>query len=172
MWRFVEIGDYDQLNRVLNVSLHSIVSATMAASKPLQLHNGCVVYLGSDEVFHGYYKAHSIYMAESGLRMLCESMAIELGNLVRVNSVDPGPIDTATIYSSAKKDDIALFYRNCTLLRRFGRVDEIANAVMFVITNATFCQGAHLLVDGGMTYNSPSLTSDNLIQSSLTNIGT
>jgi NAD(P)-dependent dehydrogenase (short-subunit alcohol dehydrogenase family) len=69
---------------------------------------------------------------------------------VRVNSVHPGLIATPMI--EAQDDAISQGLIDVTPLRRIGRPDEVANAVLFLASDeASFVTGAQLMVDGGFT---------------------
>ncbi len=80
---------------------------------------------------------------------------------VRVNAINPGSIATerllARVQSIASRDgidSIAAAQRMSEKLgvARFGRPEEIANAVAFLISaQAGYCQGAILDIDGGQT---------------------
>ncbi|MCI2421421.1 SDR family oxidoreductase [Saccharopolyspora sp. K220] len=78
------------------------------------------------------------------------SLAKELApNGVRVNVLAPGFVDTdmASAVPDASRRRIA----DATPLGRFGTVEEIARAAVFLSEDATFCTGAVLAADGGWT---------------------
>jgi NAD(P)-dependent dehydrogenase (short-subunit alcohol dehydrogenase family) len=74
---------------------------------------------------------------------------------VRVNVVSPGPIEFEGGNWEMLKGTMEKFYQN--MLRqqpsgRFGRPEEIARAIAFLASPAaSWCNGAHLTVDGGFT---------------------
>jgi 3-oxoacyl-[acyl-carrier protein] reductase len=76
------------------------------------------------------------------------SLAKELSrHRVRVNVLAPGFVDTemTAAVSEASRRKIAA----ATLLNRFGEVDEIARAAVFLSEDATYCTGVVLAADGG-----------------------
>lgn len=76
------------------------------------------------------------------------SLAKELAPMaVRVNVLAPGFVDTdmTAAVPRASRQKIA----EATLLGRFGTVDEIARAAVFLSEDATFCTGTVLAADGG-----------------------
>lgn len=81
-----------------------------------------------------------------GLRGLSLSAAVELGELgIRVNSVMPGPIATP-MHDPETTARLAA----SPLLGRAGRAEEIAETVVFLLSDASsFTVGAEVLVDGG-----------------------
>jgi NAD(P)-dependent dehydrogenase (short-subunit alcohol dehydrogenase family) len=85
----------------------------------------------------------------AALEALARGLALELAP-VRVNAVSPGMIDTP-IWSRMPEDRRqAMFTRASETLpaRTVGRPEDIANAVMFVITTP-FVTGSTIRVDGG-----------------------
>ena len=73
---------------------------------------------------------------------------------VRINAVAPGPVCTAGlkavgILDKAATDKVA---RQQTLLQRSGNVEDIAQAILFLVSkNADYVTGTVLPVDGGMS---------------------
>jgi NAD(P)-dependent dehydrogenase (short-subunit alcohol dehydrogenase family) len=88
--------------------------------------------------------------SKAALIHLTKQQAVELGTLgIRVNCIAPGPIDTemAKLVHSA---DIRTSYHDAIPLTRYGTVDEIANAVLFLCSDAaSYINGQTLAVDGG-----------------------
>ena len=86
---------------------------------------------------------HSI--SKAGVIMLTRILAKELGPSVRVNAVAPGTITMPGDPPEWQAD----FIRRAPL-KRTGRPEEIADAVMYLIA-AEFVTGQVLVVDGGRT---------------------
>lgn len=82
--------------------------------------------------------------------MLTRQMAIELGeHNIRVNAVAPGPVDTSQSRASHTPEQRDAYYRQIPL-HRYGTIDEISHAVVFLASDdASFITGATLNVDGG-----------------------
>ena len=78
---------------------------------------------------------------------------------VRVNAICPGPIDTPLLRELFAKDPERAARRLVHVpMGRFGRAEEIANAVLFLASDeASFVTAHTMLVDGGITaaYTTP-----------------
>ena len=117
-----------------------------AAAPHLRRQQGCIVNLtdlhGTDPM-----RDHAVYSAaKAALEMITRSLALELAPKVRVNAVAPGAI----LWPEQGKDDFArqaLLAR--TPLGRTGTVEEIAEAVYWLASDAPFVTGHTLRVDGG-----------------------
>jgi NAD(P)-dependent dehydrogenase (short-subunit alcohol dehydrogenase family) len=96
----------------------------------------------------------SVYSASKhAVEGLTKSAALEVaGTGVRVNVIAPGPIDTAMLHRFAKTDERKAGLVSNVPLKRAGKPEEIAQAIVFVSSDkASFITGASYLVDGGKT---------------------
>lgn len=103
---------------------------------------------------------HTIYcMAKAALLMATKSLALELGPQVRVNAVSPGailwpqsPDDTATTQPDDSPENLTAA-QQATLARtplgRTGTPEEVAEAVRWLLQDASYCTGQVLYLDGG-----------------------
>jgi NAD(P)-dependent dehydrogenase (short-subunit alcohol dehydrogenase family) len=92
--------------------------------------------------------------AKAALRSFARVLAAELlPRDIRVNAVTPGPIDTGILEKAFPDKDAAAQIRGhasgMVPMKRFGKSEEIAKAVLFLAFDATFTTGAELPVDGG-----------------------
>jgi NAD(P)-dependent dehydrogenase (short-subunit alcohol dehydrogenase family) len=80
---------------------------------------------------------------------LTRSLSLELGP-IRVNSISPGVIDTGIWdgFGEEGKREYFEHFRTHNPARRIGTVEDIAEAVIFAMTNR-FLTGVTLRVDGG-----------------------
>jgi NAD(P)-dependent dehydrogenase (short-subunit alcohol dehydrogenase family) len=97
---------------------------------------------------------HLAYSASKGaVTLMTKSAALECaaeGRQIRVNSVHPGYIQTPMF--DRLDDERKAGYRERHPLGRVGEAPEIADAVLFLASDASsFMTGAELIVDGGYT---------------------
>jgi 3-oxoacyl-[acyl-carrier protein] reductase len=88
-------------------------------------------------------------IAKAGLEVMTRTLARELAPQVRANSIMPGVIETAhhEVYSTPERMEQ---YRRETPLARNGTAEEVAAAVLFLVSDAaSFINGALLDINGG-----------------------
>jgi NAD(P)-dependent dehydrogenase (short-subunit alcohol dehydrogenase family) len=120
--------------------------ATMAA------HGGGAVVLMSSGAGHFPHRHLWAYgMAKAGIEALCSSAAEELGSEdIRVNVVQPGIIDDELMSFVTAGGPLAEDYLAQMPLRRFGTVEDVAEAVRFLSgPESSFITGERLTIDGG-----------------------
>ena len=94
------------------------------------------------------------YAASKGaVKMLTKGMAIDLGpHGINVNGIGPGYFKTDLTAGLVADESFNAWLINRTPLRRWGNVDELAGAAVFLASAAsTFVNGHILYVDGGVT---------------------
>ena len=113
---------------------------------------GAIVNISSVSGFVGQNGIHMAYNASKGaVRLMTKSAAVQYArSAIRVNSVHPGVLPA--MRSSKATADPA--FRQKMLagvpMRREGRVEEVAYAVLFLASDeASYITGTELVVDGG-----------------------
>jgi NAD(P)-dependent dehydrogenase (short-subunit alcohol dehydrogenase family) len=98
----------------------------------------------------------SVYSAsKAAVRSLGRSLGAELVDRgIRVNVVSPGPIDTPIFDKFGVPADAVGDFKKSWAddipMKRFGRAEEVARAVLFLASSeASYITGVELLVDGG-----------------------
>ena len=117
-----------------------------------QAGGGSIVNISSVSGFVGQNGIHMGYNASKGaVRLMTKSAAVQFARKnIRVNSVHPGVMPA--MRSSKATADPA--FREKMLagvpMRRAGRVEEVAYAVLFLASDeASYITGTELVVDGG-----------------------
>jgi pteridine reductase len=118
-----------------------------------QSEGGCIVTLGDWAEVRPYLNYAAYFPSKGGVTALTRSLAVELGTrnpLVRVNCIMPGPVMLPPDLPEGERQQAI----NATLVKREGRPENIAQAVLFFLDN-DFVTGVCLPVDGGRTVYSP-----------------
>ena len=99
--------------------------------------------------------------AKAAIAAMTRTMAVELAvDEIRVNAVAPGV--TATPASLTYVDDDAERDRRAIAMGRRGRPEEIAGAILFLLSDlSSYVTGQTLLVDGGLDLKWTHLDADN-----------
>ena len=113
---------------------------------------GSIVNISSISGFVGQKNIHMGYNASKGaVRIMTKSAAVQhAADGIRVNSVHPGMLPP--MRSSKGSADPAWRERmiNAVPMKREGRVEEVAYAVLFLASDeASYITGTELVVDGG-----------------------
>jgi NAD(P)-dependent dehydrogenase (short-subunit alcohol dehydrogenase family) len=89
---------------------------------------------------------------KGAVRLMSKSAALEfVADNIRVNSIHPGMFDTHLFETSVPKEVWAPLIEMVPM-KRFGKVDEIAQPALFLASDeSSFMTGAELVVDGGYT---------------------
>ena len=137
-------------DRTLNVCLKATwMLARCAFPHMLAQGAGVMVITGSVHALRGFADHTAYQAAKGGLLALTRALAADYAPDIRVNTVLPGAIDTGIAPFSTNAVG-AKAELTCPL-RRNGRPEEIAQAVLFLASDmSSYMTGSHLLVDGGL----------------------
>ena len=146
----------DDWDKVLDVHLKGSFLCSQAAQKYMVEQEYGRIVMTSSIVALGN-KGQSNYSAAKGaLQSLARTLALELGRFnVTVNAVAPGWIETEMTREAAERVGITMedmkeqFAKNIPL-RRFGKPEDIANVVAFLVSDdAAYISGETIYVAGG-----------------------
>ncbi|AEA27631.1 3-oxoacyl-(acyl-carrier-protein) reductase [Pseudonocardia dioxanivorans CB1190] len=141
--------DPDAWWAVVETNLRGTAAVVRAAVPLLQEGNDASIVLVGSVVGHVGFPGDTAYAStKAALVGFARSLAKELAATgVRVNVLAPGFVDTDM--TAAVPEGSRATIAEATLLGRFGTVDEIARAAVFLSEDATFCTGTVLAADGG-----------------------
>ena len=99
---------------------------------------------------HRWFGAYGV--SKAGIDHLMQLAADELGaSWVRVNCIRPGLIRTELVAPVLDSPELSADYAACTPLPRPGEVEDIANAAIFLLSDAaSYITGQVINVDGGV----------------------
>ena len=98
---------------------------------------------------HGNYGQANYAAAKAGIVGFTKTAAIELASKgVTVNAIAPGFIATQMI--AAMPDDVRARILEKIPMGRFGRPEEIAQLVAFLVTKGEYITGQVIAIDGGL----------------------
>jgi NAD(P)-dependent dehydrogenase (short-subunit alcohol dehydrogenase family) len=145
--------EVESLRRMLEVNVVGLALGQKYAARSMQ-KGGSIVNVSSVAGLVGSALYSSYGATKGAVRAITKSAASELGPQgIRVNSVHPGVVETPM--AAAGLDQLGVSpdrLKKAYPLRRFGQPSEVANAIVFLLSDdASFITGAELTVDGGLT---------------------
>ena len=144
-----------QWNKTINTNLSStffltqLIANFMVQSKI----NGSIINITSLASKFGMPNNPAYVASKGGLRYLTKAMAIDYGqNNIRINNLCPGYILTNMTKKSYNNNNKRKERINRTILKRWGKPEDLVGAVLFLISdNSNYITGIDLEVDGGWT---------------------
>jgi len=140
---------------VMDVNAKSVFLMSRAAIPRLAATRGSILNIASAWGLAAGPRAAAYCASKAAVVLLTKAMAIDHGAQgIRVNCVCPGDTDTPMLREEARQTGAneAEFLAEAARrpLRRVGRPQEIADAAVFLVSDAArFITGAALVVDGG-----------------------
>ena len=148
---FGEITE-EVFHRHFDLNVLGLILATQEAVKHFPKEGGCIVNTSS-VVSTLSPAGNLVYNAtKSAVDGITRTLAKELGpRKIRVNSVNPGPIETEGTHAAGLVGEKFDSYAAMTPLGRIGQPDDIAPVVVFLASpDAGWITGESLYVTGGL----------------------
>ena len=145
----------DGWNEALKVNLTgAFLAAKHQVPAMLKQGKGSIIFTST---FVGYtvgFPGVAAYAAsKSGLIGLTQVLAAEYGpQNIRINAILPGAVDTPMYDIVNETDEQKAYLTNLHALKRIGSPDELAQAALYLASDASsFQSGTAMLVDGGLS---------------------
>ena len=148
--RFLEIAR-DDWQRQLDVNLSGTFYCTQAAAREMAKRSyGRIVNLSSVAGLIGPIDLAAYGAAKAGIVGLTRAAALDLADYgITVNAIAPGPIETELMLGAWSAEALRERPQHGAIAR-FGTVDEIAHAALFLAApESGFITGITISVDGG-----------------------
>jgi NAD(P)-dependent dehydrogenase (short-subunit alcohol dehydrogenase family) len=142
----------DEWNDILDTNLTGTLRACQVFGRHmLERKYGRIVNIASLSTFVALYEVAAYSASKAAVAMLTKSLAIEWApHGVNVNAIAPGVFRTALNQKLLDESERGKEFLLRTPMKRFGKVEELAGAAVFLSSAAaSFITGEVLVVDGG-----------------------
>ena len=146
--------DVDDFRRLIEVNLVAAFTVGKAVAKHMVPRGrGKIVNVCSVQSELGRPTIAPYTATKGGLKMLTRGMCADFGPLgLQVNALAPGYFATELTAALVADEEFSKWVSQRTPAGRWGQVDELAGAVVFLASEASnYVNGQILYVDGGMT---------------------
>ena len=138
-------------NQIMDVNLTGALRSCQIFAKTMITNGyGRIISIASLSTFVAFHEVAAYCASKAALGALTRSLAVEWGSKgVCVNAIAPGVFPTElnrSLLDSPRGHELLLR----TPMRRFGKVDEVVNAALYLASpQSSFTNGQILTVDGG-----------------------
>jgi NAD(P)-dependent dehydrogenase (short-subunit alcohol dehydrogenase family) len=136
---------------VIDIDLCGTFNASRAAFAHMSQRGGSIVSITATQADVPMPLQCHAGAAKAGIAKLTRDLALEWGRFgIRVMAIAPGPIEDTEGMSRLAPGDTADKLKSRVPLGRYGTIDEIAHAALYLVSPAAaYVTGTTLLVDGG-----------------------
>ena len=137
---------------VVDIDLKGTFNVSRAAFPYLRIRGGAILNISATLQLLGTAGQAHASAAKAGVDALTRTLAVEWGpSKIRVNGLAPGPVDgTEGVRRLTTDASRTLINEQCPL-GRLATIEEVANAALFLCSDAaSFITGVTLVVDGGL----------------------
>ena len=136
---------------VVDIDLKGTFNVCRAAFDQLKQNRGQILNISATLHYLGTPMQLHVSAAKAGVDALTRNLAVEWGRYgIRVNAIAPGPIGDTEGMKRLVPEPIKEKLKQRIPLGRFGLIEDIENAAVFLCSDAAnYINGAVLVVDGG-----------------------
>lgn len=149
-----KFADPVSVESIFNLNLYANIELIRQLVKNRLLNKGAsIVAIGSISGIKHHSIGKGIYSAsKAALASWMKTLALELAPKgIRANTICPGAINTEMVQSIMTEEQIKNDADKYPL-KRYGHPEEVANAVVFLLSDASkFITGTEIIIDGGRT---------------------
>lgn len=142
----------DDWTAIIDTNLTGTLRACQVFGKHmLERESGSIINIASLSTFVALHEVAAYSASKAAVGSLTKSLAVEWSSRgVRVNAIAPGVFRTALNQKLLDETERGREFLLRTPMRRFGNVEELAGAAIFLASDAaSFVTGEILTVDGG-----------------------
>ena len=147
--------DFSIWDKVYEINLKTMVYLSkIVIPKMLKNKFGSMVHISSVDALSGDDKPQEAYgSSKAAMIRLSKSLAIQYASKnIRSNVILPGPVNTGMQKRWKKKPSSKKNLEKIIPLKRVGEPDDIANGVMFLLSDQSqYITGTEIVIDGGIT---------------------
>jgi NAD(P)-dependent dehydrogenase (short-subunit alcohol dehydrogenase family) len=157
------VVDFDPVDwlRTIEVNLLGSMLVGAEAVRCMQGHGGNIVFVSSNVARRGLPYRSDYVASKWGLLGLTQTLALEaVQHGIRVNAVCPGPVDTPLLWEvvdyhaeaeGKTRAQVAEEWRVAAPMKRFIELDEVADVILFLLSDASSAMtGQALNITGGL----------------------
>lgn len=145
----------EDFEKIFNVNFYSTVELLrlLVKKKKLQKESSCV-FVSSIGGVKSFNLGNGVYgTSKAAINSAMKFFAIELApKKIRVNSVNPGMVNTKFIQLGNITEEQLKLNMERYPLKRYGEPEDIANGIIYLLSDASsWVTGHSLVIDGGLT---------------------
>lgn len=151
----VQFCDREHFDEIFDINFFSTAELLRLLYKKKKIAKGgsavLISSMGGTRVFSG---GNGIYGAsKAALDSFAKFAAKEFAQrMIRVNTICPAMVDTPLIHRGTISDEQLAENARIYPLKRYGRPEDIANAAIFLLSDASaWITGTSMVVDGGLS---------------------
>jgi gluconate 5-dehydrogenase len=150
----LELFEDDDWRRIVDTNLSSAFYVSKSVAKGMiERRLGQIINICSVQSELGRPSIAPYAATKGALKMLTKGMAIDWGPYgIRVNAIGPGYFRTDLNAALVADEQFSTWLTGRTPLKRWGHVEELVGAAIFLASDASsFMTGQLIFVDGGVT---------------------